>query len=108
MSDKAKETGHLADAVRHIADGEVRLNDQETLVRRLAADGHDRTAAQKLLDTFRDTLATMRMHRALILQELGKPPRRLYRPRLENGSGCQFVSRIGQFAPRHASLLKHP
>jgi hypothetical protein len=60
----------LAQADRHIAEGEARLARQADLVARLMADGHDTALAEMVLETMESTLASFRNHREPILREI--------------------------------------
>jgi hypothetical protein len=60
----------LAQADRHIAEGEARLARQADLIARMVADGRDTALPEELLDTMERTLAAMRAHRELILREI--------------------------------------
>jgi len=53
---------HLAQAQRHLVDGERRVARQELLVTELALGGRDIADAKLLLRTFRESLALMRVH----------------------------------------------
>jgi len=68
--DRAVEEEHLRKAETEIAQGRDRIERQTQLIARLAADGHDVTTAQSLLQTMRETLAAMEQHRQLIVSEL--------------------------------------
>jgi hypothetical protein len=70
MSDQRLEQEHLAEANRHVAEGEQRVADQKALIEKLASGGHDVTASRVLLATFEDTLRQMIGHRKMILREL--------------------------------------
>lgn len=50
---------HLAQARRHVAEGEQHVSRQRELLAELARDGHDTTEAVKLLANFEDL---QRMH----------------------------------------------
>lgn len=58
--DPAEET--IALALRHVNEAEQRVEKQQAVVTALRRDGRDTTDAERLLATFRDTLAVMREH----------------------------------------------
>jgi len=62
----ASEQEHLAQAMSHIAQGEVRVREQRALIERLADRGQDTTLARILLDTLQTSLNRMNEHRAMI------------------------------------------
>src|SRR5262245_4747634 len=68
---------HLEQANRHIERAEERVERQRRLVAKLAADGHDSSAAAALLATMTQSLTHMYEHRrtieAEIAVEAGKP-----------------------------------
>lgn len=66
----SKELEDLKLADEHIREAEERIDKQEALVQHLAADGHDTSNAEALLQTFRDTLTTYLDHRKLIIKKL--------------------------------------
>ena len=59
---------HLAQAGRHVAQGEEHICKQEALIAELDRDGHDATYARALLQTMRDTQA---LHREDLMHILG-------------------------------------
>jgi hypothetical protein len=59
----------LAQAHRHVAEGEERVVRQTELVARLVHAGHDTKMASTLLKTFQDTLALMRADLQRLLEE---------------------------------------
>jgi hypothetical protein len=68
--DRDQEQRHL-----HKADGDIaaawrRVEEQRDRVARLAADGHDTTAGQALLETMIESVRAMEAHRQTILREL--------------------------------------
>ena len=60
----------LVKAERDIADGWLRLRDQEDRVRELQADGHDIRQAERLVDLLQQTLLEWERHRTLIEQRI--------------------------------------
>ena len=64
-----EDESHLAQAIRHVAEGEQRVANQRALIARLAADDHNTTQAQDLLQTLLQTLHEMRKH---LQMELGE------------------------------------
>jgi hypothetical protein len=65
---------HLAQAERHVRQGEPRVADQRRWIAQLAKDGYDTTDAQQLLATLEQTLTLMREHRQQILDERANRP----------------------------------
>jgi hypothetical protein len=53
--DRATVERHLVEAERHVAIGESTIANQRRVLENLLRDGHDTTAAEKLLTTFLDT-----------------------------------------------------
>ena len=72
MTTLAGELQTLAKANLDIAEGEGRVADQERLVTRLRAEGHNPQSAEDLLEVLRATLAGWRDHRTLILQAISR------------------------------------
>jgi|SRR5215211_8883162 hypothetical protein len=72
MPDMQQEFEHLAQADRHLLEGERRIADQIILIEELTAKGHDTTGAEELLRNFEQTRETWRVHRELILDTLGR------------------------------------
>jgi hypothetical protein len=70
MSDKAMEERHRVQVNDHIVLAEKNIAQQEARIRKLAADGHDTTQAEKTLVIFKQLLQEMYIHRDLILAEL--------------------------------------
>ena len=62
----ATEQDHLAQATRHIARAEEMVDEQRSLVARMADAGQDTTLAESLLETMQSTLQQMYEHRAMI------------------------------------------
>jgi hypothetical protein len=60
---------HLALADYHLAEGEKRISHQEALIAEQAHKGRDTAEAEEVLRTMRQTLALMREHREIILDE---------------------------------------
>ncbi len=60
----------LVKAERDIADGWLRLRDQEDRVRELQADGHDIRQAERLVELLKQTLLEWERHRTLIEQRV--------------------------------------
>jgi hypothetical protein len=60
----------LAEADRHIAEAEVHILRQRTLIEQLVADGHDTAEAEAVLATLLASLEALRAHRATILAEV--------------------------------------
>jgi hypothetical protein len=61
---------HLAQAERHVAEGEQLLLRQEELIAELDRDGHDTEEARVILDTLRETQALHLQDRDRIIREL--------------------------------------
>jgi hypothetical protein len=55
--DRAVLLQHLAQAERHVAEGDQHLLRQEELIAELDRDGHDTEKARVILDTLRETQA---------------------------------------------------
>ena len=72
MLGRSAEQEALARAERDIADGERRVTDQIVLIEALRRDGHDVSEAEKLLQTFLETLVAWHGHRDEILVELAR------------------------------------
>jgi hypothetical protein len=68
--DRRSEVSHLHKAEAEIASGRERIGRQEQLVARLKRDGHDSSTAESMLQTMRDSLNVMKVHRELILDQL--------------------------------------
>ena len=64
----SKELEDLKLADEHIREAEERIDKQKALVQKLAADGHDTSNAEALLQTFRDALTAYLDHRELIIE----------------------------------------
>jgi hypothetical protein len=62
--------GHLAEADRHIADGEKQLAKQEELVVELESQRLDTKQARAVLATMTETQTLFHQHRELVLSEL--------------------------------------
>jgi uncharacterized protein Smg (DUF494 family) len=61
---------HLADAERHIAEGEDRIRHQLRIIAELERDGHDSAVARQLLDNFKRAQALLNEQREFIIGEL--------------------------------------
>ncbi|EIM30781.1 hypothetical protein [Microvirga lotononidis] len=70
MPNAWKEREDLVKAEADITAGEKRVSEQILLIKELARDGHDVTAAEKVLQNFEDTLEQWRWHRQIILEEI--------------------------------------
>jgi hypothetical protein len=70
MNDKAMEERHLVQVNEHIVLAEKHIAQQEARIRKLAADRHDTTKAEKTLLIFKQLLQEMYSHRDLILAAL--------------------------------------
>lgn len=70
MPDIATERAHLAQADRHISEGETRVFRQAELVTRLHAGNQDSAQAEILLRNLRETLLVWKAHRLQILSAL--------------------------------------
>ena len=68
----SRETEHLAESERHIAEFRKRIADQEARIAELRRDGHSTEAAESLLRGFRETLRLGENHRELILREIDR------------------------------------
>jgi hypothetical protein len=62
----------LALANRHVAEGEQRVANQQMLIAKLVAGGHDTTLASELLQAMLESLTIMRQDQQLILDKLGR------------------------------------
>jgi hypothetical protein len=60
------ERDHLAQAARHILEGEERVRHQRALVARLADHGHDVSMPELVLETMQTSLVLMKGHYELI------------------------------------------
>lgn len=76
MANLAMELRHLAQADRHISEGESRLPVIRDAVARTVAVGQSAELGLALLDLVVDTLAICRAHRALVLQAIAAIERR--------------------------------
>ena len=72
MSDLQTEQEHLAEANRHIAEGEQRISEQLLLTEQLGWAGRDVSEAERLLLNLRQTLETWSDHRDPIVQEIAR------------------------------------
>ena len=71
MTNTAKqERADLAQAERHIIEGERHVAEQEIRIEHLRADGHDAAAFEAMLETFKTTLEAQHRHRELILERI--------------------------------------
>jgi len=70
--DRKTEEEHLRKADADIAQGRERIERQKQLIERMAAHGHDVTAAKSILQTLHETLEVMKEHRETILKELAR------------------------------------
>jgi hypothetical protein len=70
MADISELQQELAQADRHIAQGNGRIARQLESVRELDRHGHDRARARSLLQAMEDTVAAMDAHRQQIVREL--------------------------------------
>ena len=73
------ETEHLKEANRHIGSARKRIHDQEDRIARLDRDGHNTRDARGLLQTLRESLVTMQLHRKSIEAELERLNGKTYR-----------------------------
>ena len=62
----AIEREHLAQAARHVVEGEARVRHQRALLARLADHGHDVRMAELVLETMQTSLVRMKEHHAMI------------------------------------------
>ncbi|MBW7960869.1 hypothetical protein [Bradyrhizobium sp. BR 10261] len=60
----------LVKADADIDEGWLRIRNQEDLVRKLRAGGHDSRHAERLVDLLKQTLVEWERHRALIVQRV--------------------------------------
>ena len=60
------ERDHLAQAARHVVEGEERVRHQRALVARLADHGHDVSMAELVLETMQTSLVLMKGHYEMI------------------------------------------
>lgn len=72
--DRASLLKHLAQAERHVVEGQRSIARQEGLIGRLDRDGHDTTEALKVLANLRTTQALHEADLGRILGELGGEP----------------------------------
>ncbi|MDR7037786.1 hypothetical protein J2X36_004512 [Methylobacterium sp. BE186] len=72
MSELEEKRVYLAQADRHIAEGETRIADQVALIARLKKDGHDLNLARDFLHVLVGTLAQWNVHRQLILNRIAQ------------------------------------
>jgi uncharacterized coiled-coil protein SlyX len=63
----------LAEAQRHVAEGEERVRHQKQRIEELRQDGHSTVEAERLLATLQETLQTMREHLAYEENEASRP-----------------------------------
>jgi hypothetical protein len=63
---------HLALAERHIAEGEITIERQQTLIANLEQGGHDTTLPQELLSQFLDTQRSHEEDRERLRRELAQ------------------------------------
>ena len=66
------ETEHLSEANRHIGTAQKLIYEQEERIARLDRDGHNTRDARGLLQTLRESLVTMKLHRNAIEAELAR------------------------------------
>jgi hypothetical protein len=62
----------LVEADQHIASAEALIARQQTVVEELQRDGHDTAMAEGLLETMRQSLRQMHVHRRLIEGDLAR------------------------------------
>jgi hypothetical protein len=73
MADLAMEKGHLAQADRHVIEGERRIAQQTELVEHIRQKGaYGAAEAERLLQTLRETLETWRSHRENIVEAIAR------------------------------------
>ena len=72
MPDISELQQELAQADRHIAEGNGRIARQVEVLRELDRHGHDTTHAQSLLQVMKDAVAAMDTHRQQIVRELSR------------------------------------
>ncbi len=70
MVDQAMARRHLVQAHRAVALGRSHIARQIEIVAELERDGHDATAARRLLATFRDLQVQHEAHRDRLLSEI--------------------------------------
>ena len=68
--DRTRAMEHLAEAERHIAEGEDRIRHQLRIIEDLERDGHDSALARQLLDTLKRTHTLHIKQREFIIEEL--------------------------------------
>jgi hypothetical protein len=68
--DRARQLAHLAEAERHVFEGDRRIGRQEEIVSELHRQGHDTRRALSLLALFRQVQTTYLSHRDYIQKEL--------------------------------------
>jgi hypothetical protein len=68
--ERETEVKKLAEADAHIADAERAVTEQMAQVEALRAAGHDTAMAERELTAFRETLAVLQDHRALIIRTI--------------------------------------
>ncbi len=64
------ELKRLAEADAHIADAERAVTEQMAQLEALRAAGHDTAMAERELTAFRETLAVLQGHRAVIIKAI--------------------------------------
>jgi hypothetical protein len=69
---KAMEERHLAQADKHITDGEIRISEQLLRIEHLKADGHDTTEANRMLTDLEDQQKEFEAHRQMIVDRLAQ------------------------------------
>jgi hypothetical protein len=72
--DRASLERRLANAQKHITEGERHVAAQQKLIQRMARLGRDTTRSQRLLETFEETLRLHMADRDKLLRELDEPP----------------------------------
>jgi hypothetical protein len=72
MADISELQQELAQADRHIAEGNGRIARQVEVMRELDRHGHDTTRGWSLLEEMEDAVAAMDTHRQQIVRELAR------------------------------------
>ena len=70
MPDRALELKHLAEANRHLAQAEQRIDHLRSLIEEGSTSGLSTDAAKRSLDVMQDVLQTFRDHRKTIVQTI--------------------------------------
>lgn len=72
MSDLQREREHLAQADRHIVEGEACVAEQMALIERMTEQGQDTALAEEFLKNLEQTLKQFQAHRQIIVDEIAR------------------------------------